>query len=173
MPRKQSTYESLVILLIIVTEIEEGVAVVAVDAEVPARAKLQASAGMPAELGCVDAHIGPFDRLHAAAIPAGPGQEEGGNAAAGQAQEQGRLYRGLGDLLVDELERRGFGDGREIADVPVRARGATEPFLSLDQSSEFPPARREIQSCECTHRPGRVRLVADEVVGNHGDRRDC
>ncbi len=37
---------------------------------------------------------------------------------------------------------------------------------------EFPPARREVQSCQRTHRPRRIGLVADEVVGDHQDRGD-
>jgi hypothetical protein len=38
-------------------------------------------------------------------LPAGAEEQEGGNAAAGEPQEERRLYRGLSDLLIDELER--------------------------------------------------------------------
>src|SRR5262245_15979034 len=104
MPRKQTADEPLVI--VVVTEVEERVAVVAVDADVPVRQDLQADAGMPTELGRTDAQVsGAVERLDRAAIPAWPAQQEGRNAAAAHTQEQRRLNRGLCDLFVEELGR--------------------------------------------------------------------
>ena len=95
-----------VVVIVVVAEVEERVAVVTVDAEMFAGQDLEADAGMPAELGRADAQIsGAVDRLDLAAIPAWPAQQEWRNAAAAQAHEERRLYRSLRDLLVEELER--------------------------------------------------------------------
>ena len=71
------------------------------------------------------------------------------------------------------------------ADVPfdlveqhlIVARGSVAGLRGLNLAAgvrklEFPPARREVQSCQRTHCPRRIRLVADEVVGDHQDRGD-
>ena len=73
-------------VVVIVAEVEERVAVVAVDAEMSARQDLEADAGMPAELGRADAQIsGAVECLDLAAIPAWPAQQEWRNPAAGPA----------------------------------------------------------------------------------------
>jgi hypothetical protein len=94
-----------------------------VNAEVFAGEDLQADAGVPAELGRVDALIGVVEQLDLAAIPARPAQQEWRHAATAHPQEERRLDRGLCDLLVQELERLPLPVQRDLEPMrPVRIR---------------------------------------------------
>ena len=74
---KQPTDDSL-ILIVVFLEVEEGVPVVTVDAEMSVRPDLEAAAGMPAELGGTDALIpGTINYFELAAVPAWPNQQDG------------------------------------------------------------------------------------------------
>ena len=105
--------------VVIVAEVEEGVAVVAVDAEVSSRQELQADAGVPAELGRADVQIcGAVERFHFAPIPPRPTQQEGSNLTAAHPQEERRLYRSLREFLVEDLRRLGMPVHRHLEANP-------------------------------------------------------
>ena len=101
--------------IVIVAEVEEGVAVVAVDAEVSARQDLEADAAVPAELGRADVQIrGAVERFDFAPIPPRPTQQEGSNLTAAHPQEERRLYRSLRKFLVEGLRRLGMPVHRHL-----------------------------------------------------------
>src|SRR5688500_18827342 len=79
----------VVIVIVIVAEIEEGVAVVAVDGEVSSCQDLEAHARMPPELGRADVQIrGAVERFDFAPIPPGASQQEGSKPAAAPEEER-------------------------------------------------------------------------------------
>jgi hypothetical protein len=92
--------------VVIVVEVEERIAIVAVDTEMSAGQDFEANTGMPAEFGRADVQIaGTVECLDRATVPAWPAQQEWRNTAAAQAQEERRLDWSLGDFLVEELGR--------------------------------------------------------------------
>ena len=115
-PRKEPADDAsaVVIVIVIVAEVEEGVAVVAVDAEVSSRQDLQADAGVPAELGRADFQIcGAVERFRCTAIPPRPTQHEDRNLTA-RPQEERRLYRSLREFPVEGLRRLGMPVQRHL-----------------------------------------------------------
>ena len=88
MAGKQPTDDSL-ILIVVFLEVEEGVPVVTVDAEMSVRPDLEAAAGMPAELGGADALIpGTINYFELAAVPAWPNQQVRRKAALAQTHQE-------------------------------------------------------------------------------------
>jgi len=92
-------------VVVVVVEVEERIAVIPVDPHVFAGQCLEADAGMLTEFGRLGAQVaGTVDCLDLAAVPAWPAEQEWSNAAAAHAQEERRLYGGLGDFLIGQFD---------------------------------------------------------------------
>ena len=92
-------------LVIVVAEIEEGVAVVAVKPEMLAGQNLEAAAGVPAEFRC--AHFveeRAFERFNTALVPTRATEQIRLNRARGKLEQQRHLNGSLLDLLIEKVE---------------------------------------------------------------------
>src|ERR1700752_597730 len=103
---RQQTAEEAARVVVVTAEVQEGVAVVPVDAGMAAHFDFQAASGVPAELGGTDLEVlgRAFERLDAALVPTRPAPEMRLKAAAGKFQEQRRLDWPLLYLLIEKLE---------------------------------------------------------------------
>src|SRR4051812_21886807 len=91
-------------LVIVLAEIEEGVAIVAMDADVAAEANLEAAAGVPAEFRGAQRLPRTVKRFNAALVPARTAEQVWLKRSGGKLQQQRCLNRPLTDLLIEKLE---------------------------------------------------------------------